>query len=82
MVQRLHVGMVIGTLGVRRRVPCGEQQRVARSERQVELGRQVPQQLAACTRPPGLDEAQVPGGDPGGQGKVELAPAAPEPPIP
>ena len=37
MVQRLHVGMVVGTLGVRRRVPGCEQQRVARPEKQVEL---------------------------------------------
>ena len=50
---------------------------VALAERQVELLGEVEDHLAARLRPPGLHEAQVPGGDLRLEGEVHLAqPAA------
>jgi len=77
---RLELGLVQPALPVRRRVARREQQLVAVAQRHVEPVGEVEDHVRARPRPPGLDEAQVPGGHVRLERQVELAHApAPAP---
>ena len=62
-------------LPVRGRVAGREQERVALAERNVEMLREMEDELTARPRTPGLDEAQVASRHLGFDGEVELADA-------
>jgi hypothetical protein len=67
------LGAVQIGFGVRRRVAGRQHQRIAFAQWHIQLLGQGKQQPAAGTGPPGLDEAEVAGGDSGIQREVELA---------
>jgi hypothetical protein len=68
-----HLGRLEVALAVGGRVAGGEQQAVALAQRHVEVLGEVHDELGARARAAGLDEAQMPRGDAGVQGEVELA---------
>ena len=78
--QRLHHLSVVGQLQIRRREAAREQQPIALGDRQIEVLREVDEQLTARAGAAGLDEAQVLGRDMGVQRELELAQAALRPP--
>ena len=68
-------------LGVGRRVSRGEHQRIAFTQRHIELLGKREQQPAARTGPSGFDEAEVASGDAGVQSEIQLAAPAPLAPL-
>src|SRR6185369_2665898 len=69
------------TLAKRRRKARRKQQRVALAKRNVEQLGEMKQHLAARLRAAGLEKAQMFGGDLGLAREIELAAAAPLPPL-
>ena len=77
LTERSHELTVVRAFLVRRRKAAREQESVALADRQVELLREMDEELAARTRATGLHEAQVLGRDIRLEGQLELAqPAA------
>ena len=74
---RLETARVEPRLRVGRGEAGGEQQGVALAQRDLQVLAEVDQQLPAGPGPPGLDEAQVAGGDADVEGEVHLAAAPP-----
>ena len=74
--------MLERTLGKDRGIARRHQQHVAFAHRDIELLGEVQQHVAARLRAAGFDEAQMPGGNAGVAGEVELAEAAALPPLP
>jgi hypothetical protein len=81
LADRTHLRGVEIVLPVHRRVAGGEQQVVARAQRDLELLGQLEHELGARPCPPGLDEAEMPGGHVGGEREVELAEPSPPAPV-
>ena len=77
----MQLGFGQAVLGVGGGVAARQQQRVAVAERDVEVFGQSQDHVAGRPGASGLDEAQVPGGDVGRDGQVELAEAAALPPL-
>jgi hypothetical protein len=73
--------MLERTLGKDRGVARRHQQHVAFAHRDIELLREVQQHVAARLRAASFDKAQMPGGNAGVAGEVELAEAAALPPL-
>ena len=81
IADRFELGLGQATFGIGGRVTARQQQRVAVARRHVEMLGQVQDHLAGRPGAAGLDEAQVPGGDVGLYGQVELAQPAALPPL-
>jgi hypothetical protein len=75
------LGLGQAAFGVGGREAAGQQQRVAVAEGDVEVFGQAEDHLAGRPGPAGLDEAQVPRGDVGRDGQVQLAEPAALPPL-
>ena len=73
--------MLERTLGKDRSIARRHQQQVAFAHRDIELLGEVQQHVAARLRAASFDKAQVPGGNAGVAGEVELAEAAALPPL-